>query len=86
MSTDKKRVQFPGPNRLIGRADALAAVLGEDRTDVLVTALREYLQNAAHDDAPLRRSPPPITTRRSPSSSSSQSACRGPRRRQTSEC
>jgi len=28
MSTDKKRVQFPGPNRLIGRADALAAVLG----------------------------------------------------------
>jgi len=51
MSTDKKRVQFRAPNRLIGRADALAAVLGEDRTDVLVTALREYLQNAAHDDA-----------------------------------
>jgi len=28
MSTDKKRVQFRAPNRLIGRADALAAVLG----------------------------------------------------------
>jgi hypothetical protein len=31
--------------------DALATVLGEDRTDILVTALREYLQDAAHDDA-----------------------------------
>jgi len=50
MSTDKKRVQFRAPNRLIDRADALAAVLGEDRTDVLVTALREYLQDAANDD------------------------------------
>ncbi|NHN46594.1 hypothetical protein G9464_03150 [Halostella sp. JP-L12] len=51
MSTDKKRVQFRAPNRLINRADALATVLGEDRTDVLVTALREYLQEATHDDA-----------------------------------
>ncbi|MWV65528.1 hypothetical protein GRS48_11965 [Halorubrum sp. JWXQ-INN 858] len=50
MSTNKKRVQFRAPNRLIDRADALAAVFGEDRTDVLVTALREYLQDAAHDD------------------------------------
>ena len=50
MSTDKKRVQFRAPNRLIDRADALAAVLGEDRTDILITALREYLQEAAHDD------------------------------------
>ena len=51
MSTDKKRVQFRAPHRLIDRADALAVVFGEDRTDVLVTALREYLQEAAHDDA-----------------------------------
>jgi len=51
MSSDKKRVQFRAPHRLVDRADALAAVLGEDRTDVLVTALREYLQEAAHDDA-----------------------------------
>lgn len=50
MSADKKRVQFRAPNRLIDRADALAEVLGEDRTDVLVTALREYLQDATHDD------------------------------------
>ena len=51
MSSDRKRVQFRAPDRLIARADALAAVLGEDRTDILVTALREYLQDATHDDA-----------------------------------
>lgn len=51
MSSDKKRVQFRAPHRLIDRTDALAAVLGEDRTDILVTALREYLQDATHDDA-----------------------------------
>ena len=51
MSSDKKRVQFRAPHRLIDRTDALATVLGEDRTDVLVTALREYLQEATHDDA-----------------------------------
>ncbi|WP_050033772.1 hypothetical protein [Halorubrum halophilum] len=50
MSAEKKRVQFRAPDRLIDRADALAAVLGEDRTDILVTALREYLQDATHDD------------------------------------
>ncbi len=50
MSSDKKRVQFRAPHRLIDRTDALADVLGEDRTDILVTALREYLQDATHDD------------------------------------
>lgn len=50
MSSEKKRVQFRAPHRLIDRTDALADVLGEDRTDILVTALREYLQEATHDD------------------------------------
>ena len=50
MSTDRKRVQFRAPKRLIDRTDALASVLGEDRTDILVTALRDYLREAAHDD------------------------------------
>ncbi|GAA0279350.1 hypothetical protein GCM10009000_113130 [Halobacterium noricense] len=44
-------MQFRAPDRLIDRTDALATVLGEDRTDILVTALREYLQDATHDDA-----------------------------------
>lgn len=51
MSSEKKRVQFRAPHRLVDRTDALAAVLGEDRTDVLVTALREHLQDATQDDA-----------------------------------
>lgn len=51
MRNDERRVQFRAPNRLIDRTDALADVLGEDRTDILVTALREYLQDATHDDA-----------------------------------
>lgn len=54
MSGEKKRVQFRAPHRLIDRADALAEVLGEDRTDILVSALREYLQEATHDDALLQ--------------------------------
>ena len=51
MGSEKKRVQFRAPDRLIDRTDALATVLGEDRTDILVTALREYLQDSTHDDA-----------------------------------
>ena len=50
VSSEKKRVQFRAPHRLVDRADALATVFGSDRTDVLVTALREYLQEATHDD------------------------------------
>ncbi|WP_276300074.1 hypothetical protein [Halorussus lipolyticus] len=50
MSTDKKRVQFRAPSRLIERADSLASVFGSDRTDILIDALREYLRDAAHDD------------------------------------
>lgn len=50
MSSDRKRVQFRAPSRLIDRADALAAVLDENRTDLLVRALREYLREAKHDD------------------------------------
>ena len=50
MGSEKKRVQFRAPHRLIDRADALATVFGSDRTDVLVTALREYLREATHDD------------------------------------
>ncbi|GGM76754.1 hypothetical protein [Halarchaeum rubridurum] len=51
MIGEKKRVQFRAPGRLIDRMDALADVLSEDRTEIVVTALREYLQEVAHDDA-----------------------------------
>ena len=46
----KKRVQFRAPRGLVDRADALAAVFETDRTDILISALREYLRDAAHSD------------------------------------
>lgn len=46
----KKRVQFRAPRELVDRADALAAVFETDRTDILISALREYLRDAAHSD------------------------------------
>lgn len=49
-SESKKRVQFRAPDGLVERADALATVFETDRTDILLTALREYLRDAAHDD------------------------------------
>jgi len=50
MGSEKKRVQFRAPHRLIDRADALADIFEEDRTDILVSALREYLQETTHND------------------------------------
>lgn len=49
-SGEKKRVQFRAPQGLVDRADVLATVLETDRTDVIISALREYLREAAHDD------------------------------------
>ncbi|WP_247728367.1 hypothetical protein [Halovivax limisalsi] len=49
-SEGKKRVQFRAPRGLVDRADALASVFETDRTDILTSALREYLRDAAHDD------------------------------------
>lgn len=48
--SEKKRVQFRAPTGLVNRADTLAAVFETDRTDILVSALREYLRDAAHSD------------------------------------
>lgn len=49
-SSERKRVQFRAPEKLIARADVLASVLGDDRTTVLIDALRDYLRDVAHDD------------------------------------
>jgi predicted transcriptional regulator len=35
---------------MVKRADALATVFETDRTDILTSALRDYLREAAHDD------------------------------------
>ncbi|MFC6716708.1 ribbon-helix-helix protein, CopG family [Natrialbaceae archaeon GCM10025810] len=44
------RVHFRAPERLIERADALAIAEGTNRTDVLVEALREYLDEATDEE------------------------------------
>lgn len=48
--TEKKRVQFRAPEGLVERADTLAAVRGTDRTEILISALRDYLHDATHSD------------------------------------
>ena len=50
MSNDKRRVEFRAPSQLVDRADALAAVFGSDRSELLVDALREYLRDARTDE------------------------------------
>lgn len=53
MSTDsgeKRRVQFRAPDSLVERADVLATVLETDRTEIIISALRDYLRDASHDD------------------------------------
>lgn len=49
-SEDKRRVQFRAPRGLVERTDVLATVLETDRTDVIISALREYLRDATHND------------------------------------
>lgn len=49
-SESKQRVQFRAPGGLVKRADTLATVFETDRTDILISALRDYLRDAAHDD------------------------------------
>lgn len=49
-SEEKRRVQFRAPRELVEQTDVLAAVLGTDRTDIIISALREYLRDAAHTD------------------------------------
>ncbi|MCQ4333851.1 hypothetical protein KM295_10230 [Natronomonas sp. F2-12] len=49
-SKDKRRVQFRAPEGLVERTDVLATVLETDRTDVIISALRKYLRDAAHND------------------------------------
>lgn len=49
-SAEKRRVQFRAPPGLVERTDALATVFETDRTDVIISALREYLRDAGHDD------------------------------------
>jgi len=45
-----QRVHFRAPETLIKQADTIAAAEGRNRTDVLVEALRSYLEDAAGEE------------------------------------
>jgi len=50
-SDDPRRVHFQSPEYLVERLDAIADLLDTDRTDLLVTAMREYIEEAAESES-----------------------------------
>lgn len=48
---DSRRVHFQSPEYLVERLDAIADLMGTDRTELLVEAIREYIDEQADSDA-----------------------------------
>jgi hypothetical protein len=49
-SDDPRRVHFQSPEYLVERLDAVADLFDKDRTDLLVEAIREYLEETAESE------------------------------------
>ena len=49
-SDDPRRVHFQSPAYLVERLDAIADLFDKDRTDVLVEAIREYIEDTADSE------------------------------------
>lgn len=49
-SDEPRRVHFQSPEYLVERLDAIAELFDTDRTDLLVEAIREYLEETADSD------------------------------------
>lgn len=49
-SDDPKRVHFQSPKYLVERLDAVADLFDTDRTDLLVEAIRKYLEETADSE------------------------------------
>ena len=49
-SDDPRRVHFQSPEYLVERLDAIADLFDKDRTDVLVEAMREYIEDTANSE------------------------------------
>ena len=47
---DTRRVHFNSPAELVERLDSLAEIFDKDRTDVLIEAIREYVQETAETE------------------------------------
>ena len=50
-SDDPRRVHFQSPEYLVDRLDAIADLYDTDRTDLLVEAIREYIEETADSDS-----------------------------------
>lgn len=50
-SDDPRRVHFQSPEYLVERLDAIAELYGTDRTNLLVDAIREYIEETADSEA-----------------------------------
>ncbi|WP_121820769.1 hypothetical protein [Halostella salina] len=55
MSGDKARVDFNAPEDLVEEADAVADLLDTSRTNLLIDALRQQLDEIANDESFRRR-------------------------------
>lgn len=49
-SDEPRRVHFQSPEYLVERLDAIADLFDKDRTDLLVEAIREYLEETAGNE------------------------------------
>ncbi|ERH13942.1 MAG: hypothetical protein J07HB67_00196 [halophilic archaeon J07HB67] len=49
-SDDPRRVHFQSPEHLVDRLDAIAELFDTNRTDLLVEAIREYIEDTAADE------------------------------------
>jgi len=49
-SDDPRRVHFQSPEYLVDRLDAIADLFDKDRTDLLVEAIRQYIEDTADSE------------------------------------
>jgi len=49
-SDEPRRVHFQSPEYLVDRLDAIAELFDKDRTDLLVEAIREYIEDTADSE------------------------------------
>lgn len=49
-SDDPRRVHFQSPEYLVDRLDAIADLFDKDRTDLLIEAIREYIEDTADSE------------------------------------
>ena len=50
-SDDPRRVHFQSPGYLVDRLDPIADLFDKDRTDALVEAMREYIEDTADSES-----------------------------------